>query len=630
MGADELLERADLAGLRVIGAVDHDVGAVGETRRARDVPRRARAERRQRIDPCDNARAEPALAGRAEHDVLAGGVAHEQEADAGVAAQPVQQLRVGGVDRLAGDAAGPAREADQPEVARRHDDDLRRRLMGSVGRAAVVVRRRHRPLSAGQRLAAGPRRRARRRLGEPRAQPSQGLVVGRRPGRDRAAPAGLRHDRLERRPVALAERRALRLAVVAEHHDLVGAGRPRRRRRDPRDPPVDAAEHRQRVASLQAGVVGDLVVGQERGVDRRPPGLEVADDGLDLEVELDRGGERPQRRVGPAARDARPHVATPLACRLAPLDHHVRDGQDQRADHVVGVGEVGEVVAAEAVAPDVEHRAHRQQRARRVAGEDVRAAGAVVVQEPAPVGDPGLDRGRVARVVGDDRAAGVLLPPAERRQVAVVAVQDPGLAGAGLRRPVGLPAHEPMAALVDPARQRRDRAVAQRPSQHVVGQPVDLQHQQAGHVGRDRVARPGAPREVAAEAVLVVDRQQRRGQRGQRGHHHDRGRGVQDAVDRDARDDRRDGEQHDAVERQRAEADGGDRQRQCDPDEQRPQQRVERGRHDHRQDRGADAVDREAGQDPARQQQRERRDDDGPHPAADHRSSPLARRPTNG
>ena len=118
--------------------------------------------------------------------------------------------------------------------------------------------------------------------------------------------------------------------------------------------------------------------------------------------------------------------------------------------------------------------------------------------------------------------AAVLLPPAERRHVVVVAVQQPGLAGAGLRGPVGLPALQPVAVVVHPARERRRVAVAQRAPQHVVGEAVDLQEQHAGHVAsappacvrlswrRDDVAVHRSPRSSASTAA---DERRQRGQR---------------------------------------------------------------------------------------------------------------------
>ena len=80
--------------------------------------------------------------------------------------------------------------------------------------------------------------------------------------------------------------------------------------------------------------------------------------------------------------------------------------RSERQRNAVRAREVGEVVLPEAaVARAVEHRAHRQHRVRRVAGEDVRAAGAVAVQQPSAVGVAPLQLGRVARVVRDDRLA---------------------------------------------------------------------------------------------------------------------------------------------------------------------------------------------------------------------------------
>ena len=88
----------------------------------------------------------------------------------------------------------------------------------------------------------------------------------------------------------------------------------------------------------------------------------------------------------------------------------------------------------------------------------------------------------------------VLLPPAEGRHVVVVAVQEPGLAGAGLRGPVGLPALEPVrAARAASAPMWGALPSAQRPAQDVVGEAVDLEEDDAGHVGVDRAAADAAP-----------------------------------------------------------------------------------------------------------------------------------------
>ena len=205
-----------------------------------------------------------------------------------------------------------------------------------------------------------------------------------------------------------------------------------------RDLAIEVAQHGERVVPLDAGVVGDLVVGEEGRVDRRAAGEHVADDRGDLQVALDDGPPGADERVGAAAGDPRPDVVANLAAGGAALADDLGEDEDERAGDRVGTGEVRRVVAADRPAA-AQRRAHRQHRVRRVAGEDVGAAGAVGVQQPAPVRVPPLELFRVARVVGDDRRVAVLLPPAEGGHVLVAAVQQPGLAGAGLRGPVRLP-----------------------------------------------------------------------------------------------------------------------------------------------------------------------------------------------
>ena len=222
-----------------------------------------------------------------------------------------------------------------------------------------------------------------------------------------------------------------------------------------------AAQHRERVDALDAGVVRDLVVGEEGRVADRAPGVEVADDRRDLKVALDDRAPGADQRVGERALDPRADVAAALLGGVVQLLDDVADHQGDGAGDAVRVREVGVVVLAETAGPAaVEHRAHRQQRVRGVAGEDVRAAGAVGVQQAAAVRVAALDLGGVLRMVGDDRPAALLLPPAERRHVLVRAVQQPRLAGAGLRGPVGLPGKQPVRSAANPAVERGQVAVA--------------------------------------------------------------------------------------------------------------------------------------------------------------------------
>ena len=154
----------------------------------------------------------------------------------------------------------------------------------------------------------------------------------------------------------------------------------------------------------------------------------------------------------------------------------------------------------------------------RVAGEDVGAAGAVGVKQAAPVGVAPLELLGVAGVIGDDRGVAVLLPPAEGGHVVVVAVQEAGLAGAGLGGPVGFPALEPVRAGPQPAAKMRGAAVGDRPAKDVVGEAVDLEEDDPGHLGVDRGARPAphlAADDVPVPGVVLVDRQQPVEDRGQ-------------------------------------------------------------------------------------------------------------------
>jgi hypothetical protein len=80
-----------------------------------------------------------------------------------------------------------------------------------------------------------------------------------------------------------------------------------------------------------------------------------------------------------------------------------------------------------------QHRAHRQQAVFRVAGEDVRPAGAVFVQQAASVRMPTLQLGGVPGMVRDDRSVKLFLPPAKCRPIVAVAVQQTGLASTRLR-----------------------------------------------------------------------------------------------------------------------------------------------------------------------------------------------------
>ena len=320
--------------------------------------------------------------------------------------------------------------------------------------------------------------------------------------------------------VPLEEGRALALPVVREHDDPVGPRRVLGRPDDAVEGLVEVAKDGQRVRALDARVVGDLVVARERGVDRRPARVDVTDDRRHRQVALHDDHERAQQRVHEPAMTARPDVQAVLLRRRPQLLRDVGDHQHEGADERERVREVGEVAGAGplGVALLLAQRRDRERGVRRVARVHVRAAGAVRVQEALAGRQSRLDRQDVLRSRGRDRAAELLVPPAEGGDVLVRAEEKAGLRGPGLGRPVGLPLDEAMRALLHPARHVRSVPAAHGAPEHVVAEAVDLEEDHAGHVGLDRADLPHLPLDDApVEDLVVVDRQHRR-----HDHGHDR------------------------------------------------------------------------------------------------------------
>ncbi len=199
---DQLLEGAALVELGVVEAVDHDVGDVGEAVGAREVLGGRRREGRERVLALHAPRGEVALAPRAEDD----GAVAPRSGRAG--------SRCGGGRGAPGAGRGGARRSPP----------------GSAARGAPSGRSRPRlpeprtmtsPPTSSPGSSSPP---APRPVASPTACPTARvvLVAGLHLG-DRAARQGAAHQVLERVAVALQEGGALGLAVVREHHDLVGA-----------------------------------------------------------------------------------------------------------------------------------------------------------------------------------------------------------------------------------------------------------------------------------------------------------------------------------------------------------------------------------------------------------------------
>ena len=151
------------------------------------------------------------------------------------------------------------------------------------------------------------------------------------------------------------------------------------------------------------------------------------------------------QRIDAAAVPARAHVAARRPQRRGHLEDDLPEEQHERARDVEAVGEERAVARVRALlglgAADREDRLRRPRRRagcrgsrRRRSAARCRSRGGARSRR-SPSGEE--------QVIIRPR---LLLDPAERGDVLVGAEQDPGLAGAGLRREVGLPLAQPVAA----------------------------------------------------------------------------------------------------------------------------------------------------------------------------------------
>ena len=150
--------------------------------------------------------------------------------------------------------------------------------------------------------------------------------------------------------MALLEGRALGLAVVGEHDDLVRARRVATRPLDAPELLVELAQRLERVGALEPRVVGDLVVARERRVDRGAAAHHVGEHAEDDEVAHDHAHRAAHQRVDAAAVAARADVAAGGAQRGGDLEHDLPDEQHERPGDVEAVGEEGAVAGVGAAA----------------------------------------------------------------------------------------------------------------------------------------------------------------------------------------------------------------------------------------------------------------------------------------
>ena len=360
----------------------------------------------------------------------------------------------------------------------------------------------------------------------------------------------------------------------------------------------------------------DLVVARERRVDRGPALHHVLEHAVDDQVADEHAHRAAHQRVVAAAVTARPHVAALGAARRRDLEHDLPEEEHEDARHVEAVREEGPVARVRLLL--LVHPADGEDAVVGLAREQVAAARAAVAEQ-AVTGMATLDLGAVGRRRAGHRRRGLLLDPAERRDVLVRAEQDAGLRRTRLRGEIRLPLRQRVAALDEPAGHVRRVAVAHRALQHGQREAVDLEVDDARRIRLDEPVRALRDPLDHAQGVGVVvvrpeddvehDRDGRRHERDseRRPERVDREVAVRDAVGR---------EQHQRVEDQDEQEPGDEHQRQPQRGDDRRQQCVEDRDHRCRDERSAPALDMGAGDDPRGDEQGDRREDprdDDPH-----------------
>jgi hypothetical protein len=228
----------------------------------------------------------------------------------------LDELRVALLDLLECQPPPLLHQVDEPQVAGPEDDDL---LIGDVALGGL------RPTPA-------------HRLVHRVRDHGVLLVAVREPGHPRAAERVL-DEVVQPVAVALLERGPLCLAMVREHHDLVGTRSEPAGARDPLELLIELPERLHGVRALEARVMGDLVVARERRIGRRAPPHHVGEDAEHDQVADDDAHRGAKEWVDPAPVTARLHVATGRPDRRRPLEQDLPDEEDQGAGDVEAIGE---------------------------------------------------------------------------------------------------------------------------------------------------------------------------------------------------------------------------------------------------------------------------------------------------
>ena len=221
----------------------------------------------------------------------------------------------------------------------------------------------------------------------------------------------------------------------------------------------------------------------------------------------------------------------------------------------------------------------------------------------------------------------VAFVPAEGGDAVVVAVQDAGLAARRHRRQDRLPARQLVAAVADPVGHRVDRAGAHPAGQDRMGQPVDLDDDQARLVGMALRALDEQPLdEEAVVRAATVDAEDRRQDRVDDRVDERRDQGRPEAVDVDARRPLGDHDERDDLEDEHEDADEDERDPRGEGEDDRSDGGVEQRDEDDGECRVDRPVDGQPGHDPGGREERDGRDDEGddePLEQRDRAAAPL-------
>ena len=366
----------------------------------------------------------------------------------------------------------------------------------------------------------------------------------------------------------------------------------------------------------------NLVVARERRIDGGPAFHHVRENAVHDQVADEHAHRRAQKRIDPASVTARTDISTLCPGRRGQLEDHLPEEEDERPDDVEPVREERAVTGVRLLLGV--HAADGQDHVVGFAGQQVAAAGAPVREQPAAGRMGALDLRAVGRTGARDELPRLLHDPAEGRDVLVRAEQDSRLARTRLRRQVGLPLRELVAAVLEPARHVRRVSVPHRPLQHREGEAVDLEEDDPRRVGPRHL--PGAacdPLDDAIRVRVVVVRPEDHVE-----HDADRGRDEGDTesgpegVDREiAAGHTIRCQQHERVEDEHEQQAEDEHERQAKRRHDRRQHCVEHGNHRRRPESAPEVVHASAGQDPGCGEERR----GGQDPGQDQRRRPELR-----